>query len=163
MRQQVNEFKIVNARDLPIGTFFKAIGNHGTQPLLCVVVQLGESLAALGLEGDNSYNIFRIANVRGYICQVANSRYIEIADAAFTAADRYNAGQLAVTDDGAYIIGQHGPEWQRGNAYINVATWSASPSLAEFADPTCFDQWSLIGVDEFGHSAIILAGQRVGQ
>lgn len=164
MRHNVNELKIVDASALPVGTFFRAIGNHGGQPLLCVVVQLNDdNRGAFALEGENAYNIVRIANLRGYTCQIATNRYIEFADAQSTAADRYNAGQLAVTEDGAYIIGQHGPEWQRGNAYVNVATWAARLALADFADPTCFDQWTLIGVDEFGNSTTILAGHRVGQ
>lgn len=164
MRQHVDELKIVDVSALPVGTFFRAIGNHGSQPLLGVVVQLNDdNRGAFALEGENAYNIVRIANLRGYTCQVASNRYIQLADAQSTAADRYNAGQLAVTDDGAYIIGQHGPEWQRNNAYVNVATWVTRLALAEFADPTCFDQWSLIGVDEFGNSATIFSGQRIGQ
>lgn len=164
MRNRVEEMKIVDASTLPVGTFFRAIGNHGAKPLLCVVVQLNDNnRGALALEGENAYGIVRIANLRGYTCQLANSRFIEIADTQHTSANRYNVGQLAVTDDGAYIIGKHGPDWQRSNIYVNVATWEGRLALAEFADPACFDQWTLVGVDDFGNSANILSGQRVAQ
>lgn len=163
MLYPTDRLKIVAASEQPHGTFINAIGTRGQTPVLGVVVHYAEPqrVGIFFLEGPSAYRLTSANTTRGFTVSGIDKLSIQLPENEILTMDRYNDGQLSLTENGAFIIGMHGPEWQPSRIYVNVNTWAVELGLGEFTEPECFDNWSLVATDAHGNRDTFFTGQRV--